>query len=316
MLEFQQNEKTAERRRWILVLVDSADGVTGKTGQTGQVYVSKNGGTPALSVNSIVEVDSTNMPGHYYIELTQSELDTLGFISITKKTGSTLAFHDRGLVSYNDPYVMAGGFSGGDSGPAKVTPRTIKEIAEAVWKYMVDDKEPAMDIMKRAADHPAVDFSPITEKIEQIPAPVLDLEPVLSRIDNIQIPKPIDYTTMFKEMQEKLDNFGDMQVVGLSDAINNFTKRMDLATEDINTSLVQVKEIREGFDELKVLVDKFNESLSEATDMDRRFESMTSIMQERDLEQLSANITQTMNRILTAVTDVKYDILQEINPQQ
>ena len=44
MIQFQQSEQTAERRRWILVLVDSTDGVTGKTGQTGTVFISKNGG--------------------------------------------------------------------------------------------------------------------------------------------------------------------------------------------------------------------------------------------------------------------------------
>ena len=146
MLEFQQSEDTAVRRRWIIVLVSSTDGVTGLTGQTGQVYISKNGGTPALSTNSIVEVDSTNMPGHYYIELTASELDTLGHISITKKTASSLAFHDRAIVSYNDPYASAGGFSGGGSGETfKLTKKHIQSIAEEVWKYKVEEEISAQE---------------------------------------------------------------------------------------------------------------------------------------------------------------------------
>lgn len=187
MIQFQQSEATAERRRWILVLVDATDGVTGLTGATGTVFVSKNGAAGVASTNSIVEVDSGDMPGHYYIELTAAELDTLGWVSISMKTASSLAFHDRAIVSYNDPYQSVGGFSGGGGGSdsLKLTKKHIQSIAEEVWKYKVEEEVTAKEKLLQAADHPVMDLSELDAGIKSINIPETDLAPVLEKVDSI-----------------------------------------------------------------------------------------------------------------------------------
>lgn len=189
MIQFQQSETTAERRRWILVLVDASDGVTGLTGQTGPVFVSKNGGAGTASTNSIVEVDAGDMPGHYYIEMTTTELDTLGWVSISKKTAGSLAFHDRAIVSYNDPYQSTGGFSGSTAGDSfKLTKKHIEAIAEEVWKYRIEEEITAREKLLQAADHPVVDLSEVNKGIESIVIPEVDLSPILERVNYIVDP--------------------------------------------------------------------------------------------------------------------------------
>lgn len=83
MMQVQQSESTAAKRTILVVLVDETDCVTPETGVTSPtVYISKNGGTASVGAGSWSEIDSTNMPGHYTYELTQSEVNTLGFVSI------------------------------------------------------------------------------------------------------------------------------------------------------------------------------------------------------------------------------------------
>lgn len=55
-------------------------------GATGAGRVSKNGAASAASTNNIVEVDSVNMPTMFYIELTATECNTLGYVSFMKNT--------------------------------------------------------------------------------------------------------------------------------------------------------------------------------------------------------------------------------------
>lgn len=76
----QLNESVASRRRVFFRLVDATDGITGKDIAVAGVKVrfTKNGAASADSTNDIVKVDGTNMPGEYYLEFTQAEIDTLG----------------------------------------------------------------------------------------------------------------------------------------------------------------------------------------------------------------------------------------------
>jgi len=191
-MTFQQSEQIAGLRRWILVLVDSADGVTGKTGQTGTVFISKNGGASVASTNSIVEVDAGDMPGHYYVELTADELDTLGGISISYKSAEALAFHDRAIVG-------------------------------------------------------------------------------------------------------------------------NFKNKAELAKDDITSSLSVVSDLKKGFDDLKELTYEFGTLIKEMSDMDKRFENMTSVMQKKELTDLSNKFDESIKKILLTVTEAKFDVLEEIN---
>jgi hypothetical protein len=79
MYQIKLSESTATLRRIPILLVDATDGYTPKTGQTGvSVLISKNGGTPASTANSVVEIGN----GQYYIELTAVEVNTLGWIAV------------------------------------------------------------------------------------------------------------------------------------------------------------------------------------------------------------------------------------------
>lgn len=309
-MEFKQSEPTAERRRWIMVLVDSTDGVTGKTGQTGQVYISKNGGTPALSTASIVEVDSTNMPGHYYVQLTPSELNTLGFISITKKNASTLAFHDRAIVSYNDPYTSAGGFSGGGSTTSiGLTKKQLEILVKMVWDYKFSEEDnglSAKETLIKAADHPNVDLSNLVNKIDAIDIPELNLQPVLDKIDAIDIPEGKDYTKLLGDVMSAVKNMEQVNIKELKKLVSEFSPKMQVATDQINTSLDVVSKIKFGFEELDGLIKKFNEALAEQTDMDRRFGAMGAKLNDQKIEGLVGDI----KKLSTQLVNFKYDILK------
>lgn len=264
MIQFQQSEQTAARRRWILVLVDSADGVTGLTGQTGTVFISKNGAAAVASTNSIVEVDAGDMPGHYYIELTAAELSDLGWISITKKTAGSLAFHDRAIVSYNDPYTSAGGFSGGGVGESfKLTKKHIDAIAERVWKYLLTEEKTAQDVLLEATVPvlptdlsglessiksiviPETDLTPVLEGLSRIVIPKLDLEPVLKKIDAIKIPMPMNHSAEIQSLAKQIN-----------EAVSKLDKP-DVLSPEVSKLLSEVATLQDNFDnKITAVLDK------------------------------------------------------------
>jgi hypothetical protein len=115
---FQISEPTATRRRAFFHAVDATDGITAETGLTGTGRVSKNGAATAGSSASITEIDSTNMPGRYYIEFTTSELDTAGQFVFRYKNAACAEVIVQATVVNFDPYA---------AGP------TIAEIVDGVW---------------------------------------------------------------------------------------------------------------------------------------------------------------------------------------
>lgn len=314
MLQFQQSEQTAERRRWILVLVDSTDGVTGKTGQSGSVFISKNGAAGVASTNGIVEVDVGDMPGHYYVELTAAELDTLGHISISYKAADTLAFHDRAIVSYNDPYVSTGGFSSGSSGSGfKLTNQHIELIAKKVWEYQVAEDVTAQSKLLEAANHPITDLSGIESRFADIVIPETDLTGLSDQIANIKFPVPVDYTNALSDIRQAVDGFKVINMDGLSEAVAHFNTKMEVATEEINSSMATVSEIKQGFIDLKSAAEELSSKVSEMSDMDKRFENMTSTMQKQELNSLVEKLDDSIKKLLITVTESKFDIIEEIN---
>lgn len=314
-MSFQQSEQIAARRRWILVLVDSTDGVTGKTGQTGTVQVSANGGTPAASTNSIVEVDSVNMPGHYYIELTQAELGTLGMISIYYKAATTLAFHDRGFVSYDDPFARHGGFAfeGSGSGKGGVTKTQADDLLKKIQEMIREEfaKE------EKVEAEPAVDYGPKLDQIieavtaEDPEAEPIDFSPVLDAISNI--PQPKDYTASLSGIVKQVQGLGKitkLDVDGFAKAVSGFQAKMSTASKEINGSLDEVTAIKKGFAVLQKTMDEFNKTLAEQSDMDKRFEAMVSGAQNAKLEALVKQIT----TLGVSLTNFKYDLnLKSLN---
>lgn len=103
---FQQSETTASLRRLSFHIVDATNGLDAETGQTGTGFLSKNGGAAVTTTNSLVEINATQMPGRYYIEFTQAELDTNGFIEFRFKSAATAEVVARGQVTPNDPYEL------------------------------------------------------------------------------------------------------------------------------------------------------------------------------------------------------------------
>lgn len=317
MIQFQQSEQTAARRRWILVLVDSADGVTGLTGQTGTVFISKNGAAAVASTNSIVEVDAGDMPGHYYIELTAAELSDLGWISITKKTSGSLAFHDRAIVSYNDPYTSVGGFSGGGVGESfKLTKKHIEAIAEAVWKYAVQEEVTAQSKLLQAADHPIIDMNPIMDKIDAIKIPELDIEPVLTKIDGIKMPV-VDLIPVLK----KIDAIEIPVPINHSSEIQTLAKQISDAVKQLDKPDTLNAEVSRILNELTVMTDNFDNKIKALLDKDTGAKETQDLITELQIEverKLKLVFEQLVNvkfqnqKVAEEIINSKHDILKEL----
>lgn len=85
MRQIQQSSGTAAYRRLYFITVDKTALQTRLTDagiSTFTVRVSKNGAASAAATNAPVEVDATNMPGLWYIELTATEVNTLGHVAV------------------------------------------------------------------------------------------------------------------------------------------------------------------------------------------------------------------------------------------
>ncbi len=100
-LVFQQSEATAARRRFPVYLVDATDGLTPETGEAaGQPQISKNGAAFGNTSATLTAIGN----GAYYVELTATELDTLGMIVVRFKSANTAEFNMHAQVVAYDPY--------------------------------------------------------------------------------------------------------------------------------------------------------------------------------------------------------------------
>lgn len=89
------SESVAVKRRFPVYLVDETDGITPETGEAGgQPQISKGGGAWANTTNTLVAIGN----GAYYVELTATELDTLGPLLIRYKSANTAEFNIDGEV--------------------------------------------------------------------------------------------------------------------------------------------------------------------------------------------------------------------------
>jgi len=300
--------------------------VTSMTGQTGTGYISKNGGAGVATTNSMVEVDSTNMPGLYYIELTASELDTLGYISFYVKTATSIAVTDNAIVSYNDPYLSAGGFSGGTgAGSLKLTKKQLESLAEMVWKYQITEDKTAKDKLLEASESvvvPALDLKPVLDKIDGLDIPVFNIDPIIERIDKIVIPTPKDFTEDIKNVGknvERLIKETKPVVEDFNSIVDKLQSRIVIANEDVNVCLKTINDVNAGYAKLQTLMDEYGAKLADQTDMDKRFDSMASALNKRSMEDMVKEIQRTqeelknnIKKVLVTVTETKFDILQEL----
>lgn len=121
----QKSSATAAYRRIYFHAVDATDGITAETGLTGTGRISKNGAATAASTNNITEIDSTNMPGRYYIELTTTEVDTEGYVEFRYKAAACAEVIARAAIVNYDPFAA----------PTV----TSAAIADAVWDELRAD---------------------------------------------------------------------------------------------------------------------------------------------------------------------------------
>ena len=105
MQKFKQSESTAARAIRYFHLVDATDGMTPETGEAGgQPQIDKSGG----GFNNTSATLTSLGYGSYYIILTATELNTLGFILVRYKSTNTAEFQDVAQVVAFDPFAVAG----------------------------------------------------------------------------------------------------------------------------------------------------------------------------------------------------------------
>jgi hypothetical protein len=98
---FLLSEPTAARRRVYIHCVDATDGITPETGEaTGQPQISKNGAAFANTSATLVAVSN----GLYYVELTATELNTLGVIVVRYKSAAVAEAQVMAQVVAFDPF--------------------------------------------------------------------------------------------------------------------------------------------------------------------------------------------------------------------
>lgn len=105
MALFVMSDSTASRRRFYLYLVDATDGITPETGEAaGQPQVSKAGGAWANTTATLTAVGN----GAYYVELSTTELNTLGALAVRYKSANTAEFLGTATVINSDVMTQPG----------------------------------------------------------------------------------------------------------------------------------------------------------------------------------------------------------------
>jgi hypothetical protein len=102
----KQSQTGGTQTRGYFRLIKIADGLA-LTGATGTARISKNGAASAATTNNIVEIDVTNQPGMYYVELTATELNTLGHVVVTKKDAASFEGGFTAIVVPDDVFTAA-----------------------------------------------------------------------------------------------------------------------------------------------------------------------------------------------------------------
>lgn len=217
MFILQLSDAVDKQRRVYFHLVDSTDGTTPKTGQTGKAWISRNGGVPVQTTNSLVEIDATNLPGLYYVQLMVNEISEPGWIQVRYKAATTLEFQEIGQLVAYDPYNLVIGqnasplFNGG--APDIDYKKIAKMINDAVGgiKFPAQDKISLKPIETLVRDvQKAIAGISIPEATETDLRPVLSaLEAITRQVGAIKMPN-IDFSpleTLITNLGEAFDRF-------------------------------------------------------------------------------------------------------------
>lgn len=228
MQYIQTGENDLLKRRVYLHLVDGTDGITAKTAQTGTCKVSINGGAPTTSRNSIVEIDSTNLPGDYYLTLDVTELISTGIVMVRFKNGSTAEFVQLVQVMAFDPYTQFGNLGGGGVSGPDIDYKRIARIVADNMNLMPLPKEPER-----------VDLTPLQAQLFKlqetvnaidIPEVKLDLTAVSDGIQRVEVAlKGLNFpSTDIQPILDRLETLGDLKVPQLEASAQQAT---EIATE-------------------------------------------------------------------------------------
>lgn len=333
---YKQSESIDARRRVYMVLVDSTDGITEKTGQSGTVYLSKNGTTQAQSTNSLVEVDSVNLPGHYYVELTASELDTLGFLSVRYKAAGTAAFQWVGQVVADDPYInhSGPGMSGGGGRSASgLKKEEMIEIAKMVWNVIVRGKQTAKDVLldvldkpefdpEALPDAPDVDLTPVLkelaalEKLEQLDTLVDGQKQTFTALKGLKIPDSGKQLTRLeallatlavesKSHTQKLNSFDPKQ---LSTLLTASAAQIESALESFQEAVENASGTTDRLEEVRTLVADVSDQVAEAMNLNNQFKEMSDKLTNKQLEELKGAVQMQTKQLLIAIENAKYKL--------
>ena len=144
--------------------------MTPETGEAGgSCKISFNGRAPTTSSNTLVAVDSTNQPGTYYLELSTSELQYPGILSVRYKSANTAEFVHICQIMAFDPYTQFGMLGGGVAGPDIDYKRIQKLVNEAVAKIPVP-------VMPESPEQEKTDLRPVIEAIVEAKKAILARE--------------------------------------------------------------------------------------------------------------------------------------------
>lgn len=291
------------------------------TGQTGHGYLSTNGAAGVISVNTFTEIDAVNMPGSYYLQLTQGEVGMLGSLNLYVKTTSSTAFNAQAIVSYNDPYASQGGFVAPSNMTGTMTKSQSDDLLRKIRKMITEEftryeEDEDGEEIQEQKDYTEI-LNQILALVSSLDIPENNLTPVLQAISEIE--KPKDYSKDFKGLQKSVSELAPV-VAGFGTSVEAFEVKMGQAVSEIGQISQSFIEIQSGFATLKTLMDDFNSKAVEVNNMDKRFENMTSVMQKQSLDDLLQVITgiktqmdDAVKKILISIINKKYDILQELN---
>lgn len=111
----QLAETASVNRRVFFSLVSGSNGITPVVAATGKLYLSKNGATPFTSSASITQIDSTNMPGRYYLQLDTTEIDNIGQLLYRYSVSSSAEMIGQASIVNYSPFntssISTGSFS-------------------------------------------------------------------------------------------------------------------------------------------------------------------------------------------------------------
>lgn len=264
---------------------------------------------------AMTELSAIYSPGVYYYDF-----DTTGHSSAFVEENYLITV--TSATSANDPLygeLKVGGFvdqigvAGGvvQFGKGKgMTEAQIKKLAEQVWGFVLSNEKTAAEtLLSKSEFNSAVDKVMTDVMIPEMPEFIDRTNEVLAAIN--ELPKPTDYRKDIQSVGKKVEGLVKEVKPVVSDfaqIVEKFGGKMEVATQEINSSLEIVSAIQKGFSELKGAMDMYGNKLGEQTDMDRRMAQFMNKFQEKDLEL----VQERLKGIMKMITDSKYEILKEI----